>query len=53
MVISVRDDIIAWYQREGFLKTDEYHDFPPPDANNGVPVGDTKLKFVVLRKASL
>lgn len=50
MVISIRDDIIAWYNRMGFQSTGTYEDFPPPEAGSGVPQGDKKLQFLVLRK---
>jgi hypothetical protein len=51
MVITVRNDIIAWYERKGFKKTDEFQDFPPAEAGVGVPIGNSELQFITLRKS--
>lgn len=50
LVISVRDDIIAWYEREGFKRTGQFEEFPPPEANCGVSISGEELRLAVLRK---
>lgn len=48
-VISVRDEIIAWYKRHGFQDTGEKKPFPVNDKRFGIPkVKD--LEFSVLNK---
>jgi len=47
-VISVRQELIAWYQRLGYVLTGETQPFPT-DERYGVPT--QPLEFVVLRKS--
>lgn len=49
-VVSVRDTLIAWYQRRGYRLTGETEPFPYGDERFGVPKRDD-LHFVVLEKA--
>lgn len=49
-VISVRDTLIAWYQRRGYALTGETEPFPYGDERFGQPQRDD-LAFVVLEKA--
>jgi GNAT superfamily N-acetyltransferase len=46
-VISVREDLIAWYTRLGFRATGETEPFPYGDQRFGIPLRDD-LEFVVL-----
>ena len=48
-VIHVRDTLIAWYLRRGYLLTGETHPFPYGDDRFGIPLRDD-LTFVVLEK---
>ncbi len=48
-VIVQREDLIAWYLRRGYVRTDETRPFPYGDVSIGVPRRDD-LEFVVLRK---
>lgn len=48
-VISVRDELIAWYVRHGYRLTGERKPFVMPDTRWGIP--KMKLEFVVLEKA--
>ena len=48
-VISLREELIAWYERRGYARTGEREAFPYGDARFGLPRrGD--LEFVVLKK---
>ncbi|HEX4179305.1 MAG TPA: GNAT family N-acetyltransferase [Caulobacteraceae bacterium] len=48
-VVSIRDTLIAWYERRGYRLTGETRPFPYEDGRFGAPrVPD--LKFVVLEK---
>lgn len=49
-VISVRDTLIAWYERRGYVRTGERKPFPYGDERWGIPKVDD-LEFVVLRKS--
>jgi len=49
-VISVRDTLIAWYQRRGYRLTGQTEPFPYGDERFGVPQRDD-LHFVVMEKA--
>ena len=49
-VISVRDTLIAWYQRRGYRLTGETEPFPYGDDRFGEPQRDD-LVFVVMEKA--
>jgi len=48
-VVNVRDALIAWYQRRGYVLTGETRPFPYGDDRFGVPRRDD-LAFVVLEK---
>jgi ribosomal protein S18 acetylase RimI-like enzyme len=48
-VISVRDDLIAWYERRGYRRTGETTPFPYGDERFGVPRRDD-LQFELLVK---
>ena len=48
-VIAQREDLIAWYERRGYSRTDETRPFPYGDERFGRPRRDD-LVFVVLRK---
>ena len=47
-VISVRAELIAWYERHGYVQTGEIKPFPMDDPNFGMP--KEFLEFVVLEK---
>jgi ribosomal protein S18 acetylase RimI-like enzyme len=48
-VISVRDELIAWYERRGYRRTGKYKPFPYGDERFGIPKrGD--LRFELLEK---
>jgi GNAT superfamily N-acetyltransferase len=49
-VINVRDTLIAWYQRRGYVLTGEVRPFPYGDDRFGKPLRDD-LSFVVLERA--
>ncbi|HET8941362.1 MAG TPA: N-acetyltransferase [Rudaea sp.] len=49
-VISVRDDLIAWYERRGYHRTGVFKPFPYGDERFGIPKRDD-LKFEVLEKS--
>ena len=49
-VISVRDELIAWYQRRGYRRTGVTKPFPYGDARFGIPKRDD-LEFELLEKA--
>lgn len=46
-VISIRHELIAWYERKGFIKTGETEPFPD-DHKFGVPTQE--LEFLILEK---
>jgi GNAT superfamily N-acetyltransferase len=48
-VISVRDELIAWYERRGYRRTGVYSPFPYGDARFGIPKRDD-LRFELLVK---
>ncbi|MGK5632092.1 GNAT family N-acetyltransferase [Streptomyces sp. URMC 123] len=48
-VISVRDDLIAWYERRGYRRTGERSPFPYGDERFGVPKR-ADLEFELLTK---
>ncbi|MET9760633.1 GNAT family N-acetyltransferase [Streptomyces sp. NPDC006372] len=48
-VISVRDDLIAWYERRGYRRTGRMTPFPYGDDRFGIPQRDD-LKFELLVK---
>jgi len=47
-VISVRSELIAWYERHGYVKTGETKPFPMNDPNFGEP--KQALNFIVMEK---
>jgi predicted N-acetyltransferase YhbS len=49
-VINVRDTLIAWYQRRGYVLTGEVRPFPYGDDRFGRPLRED-LSFVVLERA--
>jgi ribosomal protein S18 acetylase RimI-like enzyme len=49
-VVNIRDTLIAWYERRGYLRTGETRPFPYDDEQFGVPLRHD-LTFVVLEKA--
>ncbi|MEI9985677.1 MAG: GNAT family N-acetyltransferase [Aliidongia sp.] len=51
-VVSVRDSLIAWYERRGYRRTGETEAFPYDDDRFGTPMRPD-LAFVVLEKALL
>ncbi len=48
-VVNVRDTLIGWYQRRGYILTAEREPFPYDDDRFGIP-RRPDLEFVVLRK---
>src|SRR5580704_4776279 len=48
-VVNVRDTLIAWYERRGYVLTSETRPFPYGDERFGRPLRDD-LYFVVLQK---
>ncbi|GHK01917.1 GNAT family N-acetyltransferase [Streptomyces sp. NPDC003753] len=48
-VISVRDDLIAWYERRGYRRTGQMSPFPYGDERFGIPQRDD-LQFELLVK---
>ncbi|MEW2251817.1 MULTISPECIES: GNAT family N-acetyltransferase [unclassified Streptomyces] len=48
-VISVRDDLIAWYERRGYRRTGQMTPFPYGDERFGIPQRDD-LQFELLVK---
>jgi len=48
-VISVRDDLIAWYERRGYRRSGIFKPFPYGDERFGIPKRDD-LRFEVLVK---
>ena len=48
-VIDIREELIAWYERQGFVRTGRVAPFPYGDERFGVPLRDD-LQFVELIK---
>lgn len=48
-VIAVRDELIAWYARQGYCRTGEIRPFPMDDPRFGLP--RQPLSFVVLERS--
>ncbi|MFM6927468.1 MAG: GNAT family N-acetyltransferase [Bdellovibrio sp.] len=48
-VISVRNELIAWYEKHGFRKTGEKKPFPYGNERFGIPKVDN-LEFIILEK---
>jgi ribosomal protein S18 acetylase RimI-like enzyme len=49
-VVSIRESLIAWYERRGYQRTGETESFPYEEARFGTPLRPD-LEFVVLAKA--
>ncbi|MFV8359931.1 GNAT family N-acetyltransferase [Flavobacterium sp. LS1P3] len=47
-VISVRDELIAWYKRNGYEDTGAKEPFPVSDVH--IPITEVPLEFIVLEK---
>ncbi|MFV8333354.1 GNAT family N-acetyltransferase [Flavobacterium sp. GSP14] len=47
-VISVRDELIAWYKRNGYDDTGEREPFPASDVH--IPIAAEPLEFIVMEK---
>jgi len=47
-VISVREELIAWYKRHGYVDTGEREAFPESEIH--VTISDEPLEFVFLEK---
>jgi len=48
-VINIRDTLIAWYERRGYVRTGESEPFPYGDERFGTPLRQD-LSFIVLEK---
>lgn len=48
-VVNLRDSLLAWYERRGYVRTGEMRDFPYGDDRFGTPLRDD-LQFVVLTR---
>jgi ribosomal protein S18 acetylase RimI-like enzyme len=48
-VLTLRAELIAWYERRGYVRTGKYEPFPYGDIRFGIPKRDD-LRFEVLRK---
>lgn len=48
-VISIRDELIAWYERRGYARTGRFKPFPYGDARFGIPKRED-LQFELLAK---
>lgn len=49
-VISIRDELVAWYERRGYRRTGVYKPFPYGDERFGIPKRDD-LRFELLEKS--
>jgi ribosomal protein S18 acetylase RimI-like enzyme len=49
LVIDLRDELIAWYQRRGYRRTGMFKPFPYGDPRFGIPRRDD-LRFEILEK---
>ena len=47
-VISVRDELIAWYRRNGYEDTGAREPFPASDVH--IPIAEEPLEFIVMEK---
>jgi ribosomal protein S18 acetylase RimI-like enzyme len=47
-VISVREELISWYERKGYVKTGEKKPFPMDDPKFGLP--KQHLEFIIMEK---
>jgi ribosomal protein S18 acetylase RimI-like enzyme len=48
-VISIRDELIAWYERRGYRRTGRFRPFPYGDERYGIPKRDD-LRFELLER---
>lgn len=48
-VITLRTELISWYERRGYLKTGKFENFPYDDQGFGIPKRED-LRFEILRK---
>ncbi len=48
-VIKGRDELIAWYERQGYIDTGERKPFPMHDPRFGIP--RKELEFIIMEKA--
>lgn len=48
-VISVREELIAWYKRNGYADTGAREPFPASDVH--IPITEEPLEFIVLEKS--
>jgi len=51
-VISIRDELVAWYERRGYRRSGVFRPFPYGDERFGIPKRDD-LRFEVLLKSLL
>ena len=49
-VISIRDELVAWYERRGYRRSGVFKPFPYGDERFGIPKRDD-LRFEVLQKS--
>jgi len=49
-VISIRDELVAWYERRGYRRSGVFKPFPYGDERFGIPKRDD-LRFEVLLKS--
>ncbi|MDO8316589.1 MAG: GNAT family N-acetyltransferase, partial [Flavobacterium sp.] len=47
-VISVREELIAWYKRNGYIDTGAREPFPASDVH--IPISEEPLEFIVMEK---
>ncbi|MFV5693695.1 GNAT family N-acetyltransferase [Flavobacterium sp. LT1R49] len=47
-VISVREELIAWYKRNGYAETGAKEPFPASDVH--IPIANQPLEFIVMEK---
>lgn len=47
-VISIREELISWYKRNGYVDTGAREPFPAGDIH--IPISDEPLEFMVLEK---
>jgi ribosomal protein S18 acetylase RimI-like enzyme len=48
-VISVREELIAWYKRNGYIDTGAREPFPASDVH--IPITEKPLEFIVMEKS--
>ncbi|WP_426063221.1 GNAT family N-acetyltransferase [Flavobacterium sp. DSP2-3-1] len=47
-VISIREELIAWYKRNGYADTGVREPFPASDVH--IPIAEEPLEFIVMKK---